>query len=101
MTAQEILTRARAREGDIEDDRQTVVTAVHELVDAGDTRAALELVARAWTMWLSSSDMDGGWAEAQVRFERGSRDLEKLGVVLDPDDKLELDWLRGRLAGRG
>jgi tetratricopeptide (TPR) repeat protein len=58
MTADEILDRAR--EGNFGDDRQAVATAVRAFAEAGNARAALELVARAWPIWLASSDMEGG-----------------------------------------
>ena len=40
----------------------------------------------------------GRWAEARKRFDAGIAALAKLGVVLDPDDAFEREWLEHQLA---
>ena len=69
-----------------------------------DLSAGADAYADAWkdVNWAAVHAARGDEAEARRRLERGERALEKLGVVLDPDDQFELDWVRSRLsAGRG
>src|SRR2546430_1426787 len=47
--------------------------------------------------WAAVAARRTDWEEAKRRFEAGGKALEALGVVLDPDDALELDWLKGLL----
>ena len=42
----------------------------------------------------------GSRADALPLFERGARKLAELGVVLDPDDQSEMDWLTQQLERR-
>jgi tetratricopeptide (TPR) repeat protein len=45
--------------------------------------------------WAAVAAIRGEPEEARNRFNTGLQALDALGVALDPDDKFELDWLRG------
>ena len=48
--------------------------------------------------WAAIAVARGNMVEAKRRFIAGKQALEELGVVLDPDDRSELDWLSGQVA---
>ena len=54
----------------------------------------------AWSElnWAAVAVQRGQLEEARQRFENGVHGLERLHVVLDPDDESELEWLKRMLA---
>jgi hypothetical protein len=48
--------------------------------------------------WAAIAVVRGERDEANRRFVAGTQALRELGVVLDPDDQSELDWLSAQLA---
>ncbi len=68
-----------------------------------DVRAGTDAYSDAWSElnWSAVAVARGDTGEAQRRFAIGRQALETLGVALDPDDQLELDWLSRQLRPAG
>lgn len=73
MTPQEVLDRIRNGEASsLNADPAAVADAVRAFVAAGDGASALEIVARAWRVWLSSGRLEEGRTAAQSALEATS-----------------------------
>ncbi len=64
-----------------------------------DAASGVDAYGDAWSdlNWAAIAVARQNWDEARRRFERGRAGLDKLAMVLDPDDQFEFDWLRGRI----
>ena len=60
-----------------------------------DAGADSDAYLNAWSdlNWAAIAAKKGDIDVAQQRFNAGTRALDELGVVLDPDDKEEVEWL--------
>jgi tetratricopeptide (TPR) repeat protein len=65
-----------------------------------DAGTAPDAYGRVWNElnWAAVDAERGNIASARRRLTTGKKQLEELGVTLDPDDRFELDWLTKRLA---
>lgn len=61
-----------------------------------DATPASDAYGNAWTElnWSAVAAAEGDAAEAQRRYTIGMRALESLAVTPDPDDRVELEWLK-------
>ena len=65
-----------------------------------DRTSAADAHGDAWSElnWAGVAVQRGQVDEARQRFDIGVHALEKLHMMLDPDDEAELEWLKGMLA---
>jgi len=78
------------------------ITAAEAWFRERDLGAGSDAYGNAWSdlNWAAIAIKKGDVDEARRRYEAGMRALDEIGVVLDPDDRTEVDWLSAHVEAK-